>query len=618
MEYAFMLAQVFEFGKVPKKCEDFPPPEGWIASEKFDGYRCQWRGKLVSRANKDFEGAPEWFLMALPPNTPLDGELWVGRENFQEMGVVRKKNPDPEEWIPVKYVVYDLPDEEKPFEERIKKLQKIVKDMNVRWNIVRKKLPEPFNTVECPLIYAKQTKIKSYEQMDKLYKSITQKGGEGIMLKNPKSLYEGGRSANMLKVKPSFDIEAVIVDYTKGKGKYKGKLGGFVCKKLINMDTYHVIEKDERQEFTTSGMDDEIRENFKETHPIGTIITITHNGYTDSGKPRFARYLRKRDDVIIKEEADTVSHEKRDKVIKIFNEISEYEKTNGQTFKANSYKKVITGLKKLNSDIELTEHNIRSIKGVGDSLFLKINDILTTGTCSLYEKIKDIDDPRKTFLNIHGVGPKKAKELVDAGYKTIEDLRAIENKKEVFNDVQIMGLNHYEDLLQRIPREEIMKHEKLLKNVLSRVDKNAELTIAGSYRRKKDESGDIDVLLKADDKSTYEKFIKRLTTHGYLIEHLAHGNKKYNGISKVNRGIGRRIDIMYTKPSEYPFAVLYFTGSDEFNKMMRKMILEKGMTINEYSLKDQETKKPVDHVFNEEKDIFDYLGMGYVEPWERM
>jgi DNA polymerase/3'-5' exonuclease PolX len=618
MDYSFMLAQVFEIGKIPKKCVDYPPPEGWVASEKFDGYRCQWRGKLISRANKVFEGAPEWFLSALPPNIPLDGELWVGRENFQSMGVVRKKAPEPEEWIPVKYVVYDLPDEEKPFEERIKLLQKIVKDMNVRWNIIRKKLPVPFNTVECPLIYAKQTKINSYEQMDKLYKSIIQKGGEGIMLKNPKSFYEKGRSVNMLKVKPSFDVEAVIVDYTEGKGKYKKMLGGFECKPLINMDTYHVIDNDEKHEFTTSGMDDEIRENYKDTHPIGTVITITHNGYTDSGKPRFARYLRKRDDVVIKEEVDSVSHEKRDKVIEIFNEISNYEKANGQAFKASSYKKVIVGLRKLNSDIELTEFNIKSIKGVGDSLYLKINDILTTGTCSLYEKIKDIDDPRKMFLDIHGVGPKKANELVKGGFKTIEDLRAIENKSEVFNDVQIMGLNHYEDLLQRIPREEIVKHEKLLKNVLSRVDKTAELTIAGSYRRKKNESGDIDVLLKADDKTTYEKFIKRLTTHGYLIEHLAHGNKKYNGISKVNRGIGRRIDIMYTKPSEYPFAILYFTGSDDFNKMMRKMILDKGMSINEYSLKDQETKKPVDHVFKEEKDIFDYLGMEYVEPCQRM
>ena len=74
---------------------------------------------------------------------------------------------------------------------------------------------------------------------------------------------------------------------------------------------------------------------------------------------------------------------------------------------------------------------------------------------------------------------------------------------------------------------------------------------------------------------------------------------------------------MYTKPEEYPFAVLYFTGSGDFNKMMREQINEKGMTINEYSLKDIETKEIVDHVFVEEKDIFDYLDMLYIEPWQR-
>mgnify|MGYP001062680375 FL=1 len=75
---------------------------------------------------------------------------------------------------------------------------------------------------------------------------------------------------------------------------------------------------------------------------------------------------------------------------------------------------------------------------------------------------------------------------------------------------------------------------------------------------------------------------------------------------------------MYTTPDEYPFAVLYFTGSGDFNKMMRCLILEKGMTINEYSLKDSETKKKVDHVFMEEKDIFDYLDMDYVKPEQRL
>ena len=141
------------------------------------------------------------------------------------------------------------------------------------------------------------------------------------MIKQGESMYEDGRSNLMLKLKPSFDEEAIIIDYTEGKGKYKGMLGGFVCQPLINMDTYHVIDKKEGHVFTVSGMDDETREKYKETHPVGTIISITHSGLTDSGKPRFARYMRMRDDVIIKEKADKVSTAKIQLVIKIFKEL---------------------------------------------------------------------------------------------------------------------------------------------------------------------------------------------------------------------------------------------------------------------------------------------------------
>ena len=103
------------------------------------------------------------------------------------------------------------------------------------------------------------------------------------------------------------------------------------------------------------------------------------------------------------------------------------------------------------------------------------------------------------------------------------------------------------------------------------------------------------------------------------MEELALGRKKYNGICHLGRkGVYRRIDIMYTTPEEYPFAVFYFTGSDEFNKKIRKEIVDRGMSINEYSLKDMKTKTKVKHEFYSEKDIFDYLGMKYVEPWDRV
>ena len=74
---------------------------------------------------------------------------------------------------------------------------------------------------------------------------------------------------------------------------------------------------------------------------------------------------------------------------------------------------------------------------------------------------------------------------------------------------------------------------------------------------------------------------------------------------------------MFTKPDEYPFAILYFTGSAEFNVRMREDLLKRGLTLNEYSLKDSETKKKVDHVFNNEKDIFEYIKYDYSEPENR-
>lgn len=620
-----MLAKDYTSGitnvKPPRSDPECLPPVGWLASEKFDGYRCLFIGKnksdedkvFLSRAQKPFN-APDLFKLAMP-DEDLDGELWVGRENFEMMGVVRKKVPILEEWKHVQYIVYDLPTMKKPFSERLKHLEQIVRENKKRWDNLKKNLPKELQ-IECPLKMANQTTITSETHMDEMYKKILKMGGEGLMIKDPDSFYEDGRSHYMLKVKPSFDEEAIILDYKLGKGKNKGILGSFICAWLINMDTYHLIDKDPNNEFSLSGMDDSIRNDYEKTHPIGTVVTITHSGRTNGGKPRFARYLRKRDDLIIKDKVENASVKKKNDIIFVLKKISDFEKANGEAFKANSYLKVISEIKKINDDSELTETNIRSLKGVGDSIYKKIDQILKTGTCPMYDKIKGIVDPRDALLKVHGIGPKRANELVKMGIQSIDDLK---KNKEYLNEKQKIGLQYYDELNTRIPRAEIKKHETLLKKILEKTDKNAELTIAGSYRRNKEDSGDIDILLKADKKDVYQKFIKKLVNYGYLIEELALGNKKYNGICKLGRnGIGRRIDIMYTKPEEYPFAILYFTGSGDFNQMMRKMVNDKGYTMNEYSIKHSDSGLKVEHDFHVEKDIFDFLGMGYVEPWQRL
>ena len=621
---SFMLAKEYTKDmKVPRKVNPgWKPPVGWLLSEKYDGYRARWipeRQVFLSRNQKVFN-APDWFKCAMP-DINLDGELFAGRENFQDMGVVRKKIPIDEEWINIKYVVYDLPEDNNVFEVRVKNLKNVVDETKKAWDTFQfsgETHAIPFNSIESPIVFTEQVKIKSLKYLEEIYKDVLSNGGEGVMIKDPNSYYEDKRSDYMLKYKPCFDAESIIVDYKVGQGKYEGLLGSFVCKPLINYGNYSVIDKNEGHEFTLSGMDDEIRSNYLETHPEGTIITYEYSGITDTGKPRFPRYLRVRADITIKE--ITSSSDKKERIIEIFSAIANHERNNGQGFKASAYLKSINGIKKFSDDSEITVENLREIKGLGDKLIGKIQEIMEKNTCSAYEKIKDIKDPRTVFMGIHGVGPVKAKKLVQEGFKTIEDLRECDNLKEHFNDVQIKSLPYYEDLQMRIPREEIQNHEKYLKQVIKIYDippGSIKFCITGSYRRGKVDSGDIDILFTCKDKTKFVKFVDALYESNYLVEELARGSTKYNGICKYGNNPCRRIDIMYTKPEEYPFAVLYFTGSKEFNVKMRADLLEKGMTLNEHSLKNTDTKKPVNHKFITEEDIFEYIGMGYVHPCDR-
>ena len=274
-----MLAHVFkdDNGKIKTAPKGFPQaPNGWLLSEKFDGYRAVWDGKdFRSRNNNIFE-TPKWFKDWLPASIALDGELFLGRESFEKCGLFRRKIPNDEEWkhANVKYQIFDSPSIKGNFEERLKELEKIIKE---KCKCIK-------TGEKCPLILAKQTKVKNEEDVMKIYGKLLKQGAEGVMLRSPKSPYEPKRSSHLLKVKPHFDEECKIIGYKEGTGKYLGKLGAFKCELI----------KDSKIKFDTSGMNDEIRENYKTTHPIGTIITFVHMGIMKSGVPRHPNYLRKR------------------------------------------------------------------------------------------------------------------------------------------------------------------------------------------------------------------------------------------------------------------------------------------------------------------------------------
>ena len=109
-----------------------------------------------------------------------------------------------------------------------------------------------------------------------------------------------------------------------------------------------------------------------------------------------------------------------------------------------------------------------------------------------------------------------------------------------------------------------------------------------------------------------------------MYEELALGDKKFMGLANMAKGKEvakptpcRRVDIMITSEKEYPFAILYFTGSANFNPKMRQIALDKGFSLNEYSLTHLNSGEDLDRIFHSEKEIFEFLGMEYVDPENR-
>ena len=296
---------------------------------------------------------------------------------------------------------------------------------------------------------------------------------------------------------------------------------------------------------------------------------------------------------------------------------------NGEPFKARAYSKA----KETVMLLESTVKNKKAVEGKngfrkGGSVLKTLEEFLKNGTVKKIEDAKN--DMRFVFSDIYGIGPKMASKLAEKNglnVSSISELR--ERQDELLNDVQKKGLKYYEDILKRIPRKEINIYNKLLLKYFNEVkSKNSKSTIqiVGSWRRGAKTSGDIDVIICDSEKNSklFKKFIDKLIEKNILIEVLSRGNVKTLGISKLSkRSTARRIDFMFTPKEQFPFAILYFTGSKIFNTMMRKRALDMNMTMNEHGLyhfKNKKKGKLIDNTFETEKDIFKFLGIEYVEP----
>lgn len=246
-------------------------PTGFHVSEKYDGIRAIWNGiQLRSRQDKII-AAPEWFTDDLPKDVAIDGELFIARGQFQKTtSVVMKKTPIEQEWKLVKFMVFDVPSINAPFEERMSVLKKL-------------KLPSHVHIVQ-------HTQVHSKKHMKQVYDAVMKSGGEGVMLRKAQSNYKPTRSSILMKVKPTDDAEAIVTNSIEGKGKDSGSLGALVVKLLKN-DT----KKFKIGTGFTSALRKQLWTN-KEALK-GKVVTFGFKGFTDGGKPRHPAFMRFRENI---------------------------------------------------------------------------------------------------------------------------------------------------------------------------------------------------------------------------------------------------------------------------------------------------------------------------------
>lgn len=233
----------------------------WYMSEKLDGVRAYWNGeKLISRNGIVFT-APTFFTKDFPTHK-LDGELWSKRGDFSNISsIVNTKSADAR-WSQLTYNIFEVPPSTKENKDA---------DLLQRLSLVK---------TSKYLKIIKQIKVKDKKHLEEFLKSIEQKGGEGVVVRDGSLKYYTGRDNNSLKVKSYNDEECEVVGYKKGQGKYRGLVGSIVCK----MDNKQIIN-------IGSGLTNEQREK---PPKIGAIITFKYYGSTSKGKPRFPVFLHER------------------------------------------------------------------------------------------------------------------------------------------------------------------------------------------------------------------------------------------------------------------------------------------------------------------------------------
>eukprot|EP00123_Amoebidium_parasiticum_P008345 comp18744_c0_seq1/m.20555 comp18744_c0_seq1/g.20555 ORF comp18744_c0_seq1/g.20555 comp18744_c0_seq1/m.20555 type:complete len:723 (-) comp18744_c0_seq1:303-2471(-) len=304
-------------------------------------------------------------------------------------------------------------------------------------------------------------------------------------------------------------------------------------------------------------------------------------------------------------------------------------------FHVMGYQKAITSLKNASKRIESMEE-ARALPNVGKKLAEHIWEIIRTGRLEKTRYISKETEIIDMFRNIWGVGPYTARKLYEHGYRTLEDL-----EKADLNHQQKIGLKHYHDFLEKMPRDEVTEIKAIVMEAAHHINPQLKMEVCGSYRRGKAMCGDVDVLISdpyadgdsqgvAQQMALFKQLLARLRESGFITDDLsvAHDERqqKFMGVCRVpGRPKYRRLDLIVVPWDEYACSLLYFTGSGYFNRSMRLLAKKKGMSLSQHSLNVGVVRARNGDKLNEgtpihtptEESVFDALGLQYLPPSQR-
>jgi len=298
-------------------------------------------------------------------------------------------------------------------------------------------------------------------------------------------------------------------------------------------------------------------------------------------------------------------------LVQNFQILRDYYAKKRDRFRSAAYARAVRALSRL-PEIKTTE-DVKGIKGIGKTLTAKIEEYLSTGKINKVESIKDEVNDVHPFEKIFGVGPKTSYRLQSMGFRTISDLKS---NTHVLTNQQKTGLKYYYELLEKIPRIKITALSIIIKYLIDKTfgRDTYQMDVAGSYRRGKPFSGDIDILITSEY-FTLEQLVSMLTRYDIITDTLSMRNTKFMGIAKCpgQKRPHYRLDIEFLPREEYFSGLLYFTGSKELNVEMRLIAKNKGYLLNEHGLFRNGRRLPIDS----ERDIFDKLEIEYLMPTDR-